>query len=73
MGQASTWRLPQLARHPEIWLDTRRFTRGNLTYRHMLAGKPAVLHTRLVARADLADALPPDTTAVTGEQRVAQM
>ena len=36
------------------WLDTQGFERGNLTYRHMLEGRPAVLNTRVVPY----DALP---------------
>jgi hypothetical protein len=55
------------------WLDTQGFSRGNVTYRHMLAGAPAALHTRLVDHARLAEALPPDTATVTPEQRSAQM
>ncbi|KUI28117.1 hypothetical protein AU195_20340 [Mycobacterium sp. IS-1496] len=55
------------------WLDTQGFSRGNVTYRHMLAGRPAVLRTRRVATAELTDALPPDTATVTPEQRIAQM
>ncbi|BBY41731.1 hypothetical protein MCEL_00260 [Mycolicibacterium celeriflavum] len=55
------------------WLDTQGFERGNLTYRHMLDGEPATLTTRLVKRANLADALPPDTATVTQAQRTAQM
>ncbi|OBG19052.1 hypothetical protein A5765_02900 [Mycolicibacterium celeriflavum] len=55
------------------WLDTQGFERGNLTYRHMLDGEPATLTTRLVKRANLADALPPDTATVTPAQRTAQM
>lgn len=55
------------------WMDTQGFTRGNVTYRHMLGGQPAVLSTRLVAREELAAALPPDTATVTPEQRTAQL
>ncbi|BCI52546.1 hypothetical protein NIIDNTM18_18240 [Mycolicibacterium litorale] len=55
------------------WLDTQGFTRGNVTYRHLLAGQPATLRTRVVARADLARALPADTVTVTQQQRIAQM
>ncbi|MCG5433983.1 DUF1214 domain-containing protein [Mycobacterium sp. MYCO198283] len=55
------------------WLDTQGFTRGNLTYRHMLEGSPVPLGTRLVARRDLADALPPDTATVLPEERTAQL
>ena len=43
------------------WLDTQGFERGNLTYRHMLEGRPAVLDTKLVQRAELPDVLPVDT------------
>lgn len=55
------------------WIDTQRFERGNLTYRHMLDGQPAELSTRLVKRAALADELPPDTATVTPAERVEQM
>lgn len=55
------------------WIDTQGFTRGNLTYRHMLAGRPAPLATRLVKRAALAEELPATSTLVTPEQRSAQL
>lgn len=55
------------------WLDTQGFRRGNVTYRHMLAGAPAALRTRIIARADLAEALPPDTATVTPQQRTEAM
>jgi hypothetical protein len=55
------------------WMDTQGFERGNVTYRHMLEGEPVELRTRLVKRAELATALPPDTPTVTSEERVAQM
>ncbi len=55
------------------WIDTQGFERGNLTYRHMLDGEPVPLRTRLVKRAELADALPPDTATVTPQQRAEQM
>lgn len=55
------------------WLDTQGFERGNLTYRHMLGGEPSVLRTRVVKRADLAEALPRDTATVTPAERTAQM
>jgi hypothetical protein len=55
------------------WMDTQGFERGNLTYRHMLEGQPAALDTRLVARSELANALPPDTATVTPADRTAQM
>ncbi|KWX60248.1 DUF1214 domain-containing protein [Mycobacterium sp. NAZ190054] len=55
------------------WLDTQGFERGNLTYRHMLAGAPAALGTRLVKRAELTRALPADTATVSREQRARQL
>jgi hypothetical protein len=55
------------------WIDTQGFTRGNLTYRHMLAGRPVPLATRLVRRAALAGALPAGSALVTPAQRVAQL
>lgn len=55
------------------WLDTQGFERGNVTYRHMLEGEPVRLRTRLVKRADLTDALPPDTKTVTASERIEQM
>jgi hypothetical protein len=55
------------------WIDTQGFERGNVTYRHMLEGQPVELHTRVVKRDDLADALPPDTATVSAAERVAQM
>ncbi len=55
------------------WMDTQGFERGNVTYRHMLEGQPAVLRTRVVKRDGLADALPPDTATVTPAERTAQM
>jgi len=55
------------------WIDTQGFERGNITYRHMLEGAPVPLRTRLVKRAELPDALPTDTVAITPEQRVEQM
>lgn len=55
------------------WIDTQGFERGNITYRHMLEGSPVPLRTRLVKRASLADALPPNTATVTPQQRVEQM
>ena len=44
-------RLVMAHRDPGVhnWLDTQGFERGNLTYRHMLEGQPAVLSTRVVA------------------------
>jgi Protein of unknown function (DUF1214) len=55
------------------WIDTQRFERGNVTYRHMLDGQPAELRTRVVKREDLAVALHPDTATVSAAERVAQM
>lgn len=55
------------------WIDTQGFERGNLTYRHMLEGTPAELHTRLVPLADLPDALPRDSRTVGKDERIAQM
>lgn len=55
------------------WLDTQGFSRGNVTYRHLLDGQPAELRTTLVDVAELADALPPDTVTVTPQQRTAQL
>jgi hypothetical protein len=55
------------------WIDTQGFERGNLTYRHMLEGEPAELHTRVVKCANLAGELPPDTATVTAVERVEQM
>ena len=55
------------------WVDTQGFERGNLTYRHMLEGEPAVLSTRLVARSELDHVLPPDTKRVNASERTAQL
>jgi hypothetical protein len=55
------------------WIDTQGFVRGNLTYRHMLAGRPVPLATRLVKRAALAEALPAGSAVVTPEERTAQL
>ena len=55
------------------WIDTQGFERGNLTYRHMLAGHPVPLTTRVVPRAALAAELPPDSAMVTPQQRVQQL
>jgi len=55
------------------WIDTQGFARGNLTYRHMLEGAPAVLETRLVRRAELAAVLPADSAVVTPAERIVQM
>ena len=55
------------------WIDTQGFERGNLTYRHMLAGRPAPLATRVVKRAALAAELPAESVTVTAQLRIAQM
>jgi hypothetical protein len=55
------------------WIDTQGFEQGNVTYRHMLEGAPADLHTRVVKRAHLAEALPSGTATVTAAERTAQM
>ena len=55
------------------WIDTQRFERGNLTYRHMLDGQPAALTTRLVKHADLPNELPATTARITSDERTAQM
>ena len=68
-------RLVMAHRDPGVhnWLDTQGFERGNLTYRHMLEGQPAVLRTHVVSVGELADALPADTTMVTEADRAAAM
>jgi hypothetical protein len=55
------------------WVDTQGFERGNLTYRHMLEGQPAVLSTRVVAHKELLKALPADTRMVGEAERAAAM
>jgi hypothetical protein len=55
------------------WMDTQSFERGNVTYRHMLEGRPVPLEARVVARSELADALPKDSATVTSAERTAQM
>jgi Protein of unknown function (DUF1214) len=55
------------------WMDTQGFERGNVTYRHMLEGRPAVLNVELVKRDELPDALPRGTARVTEAERAAQM
>lgn len=68
-------RLVMAHRDPGVhnWLDTQGFERGNLTYRHMLEGEPAVLDTRVVKHDELLDALPKDTVMVTPSQRADAM
>ncbi|KRE34776.1 hypothetical protein ASG82_00775 [Mycobacterium sp. Soil538] len=55
------------------WLDTQGFSRGNLTYRHMLSGSLVMLRTHLVEYGQLAEVLPADTATVTAQERTAQM
>lgn len=55
------------------WLDTQGFAAGNLTYRNLLSQNPATFRTRLVQRAELVAALPPDTAMVSPDQRRLQM
>jgi hypothetical protein len=55
------------------WLDTQGFERGNLTYRHMLEGEPAVLETRVVKHDELLGALPKGTAMVSAQERASAM
>jgi hypothetical protein len=55
------------------WLDTQGFSNGNLTYRNLMSQNLATLRTRLVRRADVLDALPPDTAMVGERDRVRQL
>ena len=68
-------RLVMAHRDPGVhnWLDTQGFERGNLTYRHMLAGEPAALTTRVVKYDELTSALPADTAMVSAAERAAAM
>jgi hypothetical protein len=68
-------RLVMAHRDPGVqnWLDTQGFERGNLTYRHMLDGHPALLTTRVVPYQDLSGNLPADTTRFTEAERAAAM
>ncbi len=68
-------RLVMAHRDPEVhnWLDTQGFERGNLTYRHMLDSRPAVLNTRVVKYDELTSVLPAGTAMVTAAQRSAAM
>ncbi|MGB6209641.1 MAG: hypothetical protein WBF82_22120, partial [Mycobacterium sp.] len=52
---------------------TQGFERGNVTYRHMLKGQPAVLNTRVVRYDELHSNLPADTAMVSPAQRTAAM
>jgi hypothetical protein len=68
-------RLVMAHRDPGVhnWMDTQGFERGNLTYRHMLEGHPAVLTSRLVAYDELLGDLPADTVMVSEAERAAAM
>lgn len=68
-------RLVMAHRDPGVhnWLDTQGFRCGNLTYRHMLEGEPAVLSTRVVKHDDVLTALPADTALVSSAERAAAM
>lgn len=68
-------RLVMAHRDPGVhnWLDTQGFRCGNLTYRHMLEGEPAVLNTRVVKHDDVLTALPADTALVSSAERAAAM
>lgn len=68
-------RLVMAHRDPGVhnWLDTQGFRCGNLTYRHMLEGQPAVLSTRVVKHDDVLPTLPADTATVSPAERTAAM
>lgn len=68
-------RLVMAHRDPGVhnWLDTQGFERGNLTYRHMLEGEPAVLDTRVVKHGALLGTLPEETAMVSPPERAAAM
>ncbi len=55
------------------WFDTQGFVRGNLTYRNLMTSAGTVIDTRLVKRAALAQALPPDCVRVSPDERVEQL
>jgi hypothetical protein len=68
-------RLVMAHRDPGVhnWLDTQGFGCGNLTYRHMLEGKPTALNTRVVKHDEVLTALPADTAMVSPSERTAAM
>ncbi|OBH56555.1 DUF1214 domain-containing protein [Mycobacterium sp. E2479] len=68
-------RLVMAHRDPGVhnWLDTQGFERGNLTYRHLLEGEPAVLDTRVVKHDELLGVLPEETAMASAPERVAAM
>jgi hypothetical protein len=55
------------------WMDTQGFERGNLTYRNLMSDAHTVFSTRVVKRAQLAEALPADTATVSPGERARQM
>ncbi|PEQ14092.1 hypothetical protein B2G71_00240 [Novosphingobium sp. PC22D] len=55
------------------WLDTQRFSDGNLTYRNLMSQNAATITTRLVKRAELMAHLPGDTAMVTPQERAAML
>ena len=55
------------------WLDTQGFELGNMTFRNLLNDATTIIHTRLVKRSGLAEALPGDTVKISQEERQAQM
>jgi hypothetical protein len=55
------------------WLDTQGFVRGNLTYRNLMTSVGTVIDTRLVKRAELAQALPADCPRVSPQERIEQL
>ena len=55
------------------WVDTQGFTVGALTYRNLMSEAHTEFATRLVKRAALAAALPPDTAKVDSAERNRQM
>jgi hypothetical protein len=55
------------------WMDTQGFELGNVTYRNFLSDIAVKLHTKVVKRSQLAEALPPNTAKCTPEERTQQM
>ena len=56
------------------WLDTQGFERGNLTYRHMLEGEPAVLdHPGGHATTNCSAPCPREAAMVSEPERVTAM
>jgi len=55
------------------WIDTQGFVEGHLTYRNIQSSNIAHFSTRLVKRAELANALPAESARTSPEERVAQL